>query len=248
VFGSNNAPTDTSVTIPSLATQQRAYAEEQLKGLGLTVEVVQQFSADVDKNTVIKTDPAEGAKVEKNSTVKLYVSKGAEKIKVPDGLIGLSQEDAMKALTDANLRGTVKTRNSTKSQGTVIATSPKAGEDIEKNGTVTLFVPKELGEVPNLVGLTQEDATAQIKAAGFRVKLSEQPSDQPAGTVIQQNPPAGDKQPPGTTITIVVSTGPQDTAPPPTTDLPTDQPTDGQTDFPSDQPTADNPIGDDGLG
>ncbi|MFC4111657.1 Stk1 family PASTA domain-containing Ser/Thr kinase [Nonomuraea zeae] len=247
VFGSKGTPTDTMITIPSLATQQRAYAEDQLKKLGLTVEVVQEASSEVDKGTVIKTDPAEGTKVEKNSPVKLFVSKGPEKIKVPDNLVGLPQDEAMKVLADAGLRGTVKTRSSTRKQGTVIATSPKAGEEIEKDGTVTLYVPKELGEVPSVVGLTEEDATAQIKAAGFRVKSVPQPNDQPAGTVIQQNPPEGAKQPPNTTITIVVSSGPEEQAPPPTTDVPTDEPTDEQTDFPDEEPTEDNPIGDEGL-
>ncbi|MFG6194082.1 Stk1 family PASTA domain-containing Ser/Thr kinase [Nonomuraea sp. JJY05] len=252
VFGSKNTPTNTQVTIPSLASQERAYAEEQLKNLGLTVQVVQESSDDVDKGSVIKTDPAEGTKVDKGSPVKLVISKGPEKVKVPDGLVGQSQADAMKALEDAGLRGTVKTKISSKSQGTVIETKPKAGDEIEKGGTVTLYVPKELGEVPSVIGLTKEDASAQIKAAGFRPKVVEQANEQPEGTVIQQNPGEGAKQAPGTTITIVVSTGPglETNNPQPTTEVPTDTPSDDQTDFPSDDdpPTDDNPIGDDGLG
>ncbi|WP_345566734.1 Stk1 family PASTA domain-containing Ser/Thr kinase [Nonomuraea rosea] len=247
VFGSKSAPTDTTVAIPSLATQQRAYAEEQLKGLGLTVKVVQEPSSEVDKGTVIRTDPAEGTKVEKASTVQLFVSKGPEKVKVPDNLIGLSQDEAMKALADAGLRGITKTRSSTKTQGTVIATTPKAGEEIEKDGTVTLYIPKELGEVPSVVGLTQEDATAQIKAAGFRTRVVTQADAQPAGTVITQNPAEGAKQPANTTITIVVSSGPEEEAPPPTSDFPTDEPTDDQTGFPDEEPTEDNPIDDGGI-
>ncbi|MDX3107095.1 Stk1 family PASTA domain-containing Ser/Thr kinase [Nonomuraea angiospora] len=252
VFGSKNTPTDTQVTIPSLASQERAYAEEQLKNLKLNVQVVQEPSDDVDKGSVIRTEPDANTKVDQNSTVKLVISKGPEKVKVPDGLVGQSQEDAMKALEEAGLRGTVKTKVSSKSQGTVIDTNPKAGDEIEKGGTVTLYVPKELGEVPSVIGLTVKDASAQIKAAGFKPRVVEQPGQEPEGTVIQQNPGEGAKQAPGTTITIVVSTGPGlDTSnPQPTTEVPTDTPTDDQTDFPSDDepPTDDNPIGDDGLG
>ncbi|WP_344897049.1 Stk1 family PASTA domain-containing Ser/Thr kinase [Nonomuraea antimicrobica] len=251
VFGGTSTPTDTTVTIPSLASQERQYAEEQLKLLGLKVQVVQEFSSDVEKGAVIETDPAENSKVEKDATVKLVVSKGTEKVKVPDGLIGLSREEAEKLLSDAELRTTFKTRNSTKPQGTVIATEPKAGEEVEKNGVVTLVIPKELGTVPSVIGLTEEDATDQLKAAGFRAKVVPQPSNEPQGTVVQQNPGEGAKQPANTTITIVVSTGPEESGPPPTTDFPSDgfpsdQPTD---DFPSDDqpPPDDNPI-DDGLG
>ncbi|MFB4276150.1 Stk1 family PASTA domain-containing Ser/Thr kinase [Nonomuraea sp. MTCD27] len=250
VFGGKDTPTDTQVTIPSLASQERQYAEDQLKGLGLNVQVVQEFSSDIEKGAVIKTEPAENTKVDKESTVKLVVSKGTEKIKVPDGLVGLSQEEATKLLEENELRGVIKTRNSSRPQGTVIATEPKAGAEVEKGGTVTLFIPKELGEVPSVIGLTVEDATAQLKSAGFKVKVSEQSSNEPEGTVVQQNPGEGTKYPANTTVTIVVSTGPEDTAPPantdfPTEDVPTDEPTD---DFPSDEPTEDNPIGDDGLG
>ncbi|MGW0192242.1 Stk1 family PASTA domain-containing Ser/Thr kinase [Nonomuraea sp. NPDC003201] len=252
VFGSKATPTATQVTIPSLASQERAYAEKQLSDLDLTVQVVQENSDEVDKGSVIRTEPAENTKVDKKSTVKLVISKGPEKVKVPDGLIGQSQEDAMKTLEDAGLRGTVKTKISSKSQGTVIDTSPKAGEAIEKGGAVTLYVPKELGEVPSVIGLTEADAKAQIKAAGFKTRVVPQANEQPEGTVIQQNPGEGAKQAPGTTITIVVSTGPglDTNNPQPTTEVPTDTPTNDQTDFPSDgdQPTDDNPIGDDGLG
>ncbi|MFI7636987.1 Stk1 family PASTA domain-containing Ser/Thr kinase [Nonomuraea sp. NPDC049400] len=249
VFSSKGTPSDTQIAIPSLASQERKFAEQQLTTLGFKVEVVQENSDDVDKGSVIKTDPPEGTKVDKGSAVKLVVSKGPAKVKVPDGLIGVTQAEAMDMLDKAGLLGTVKTKNSTKKQGTVIDTEPKAGEELEKGGTVTLFVPKDLSEVPRVIELTAEDATAQLRAAGFKVRVSEQPSDQTEGTVIQQNPGEGTKLPPGTTITIVVSIGPDlNTQQPPTDDQPTDIPTDDQTDVPTeDTPTEDSPI-DDGLG
>ncbi|WP_043619802.1 Stk1 family PASTA domain-containing Ser/Thr kinase [Nonomuraea candida] len=252
VFSGRGTPADTQVTIPALASQEQDYAKSELEKLELNVQVVQEFSSEIEKGAVIRTEPDANTKVDKGSPVKLVVSKGTEKVKVPDGLIGVKQADAEALLEESGLRSVIKTRNSTRPQGTVIATDPKAGQEVEKGGTVTLFVPKELGEVPSVVGLTEEDAIAQLKGAGFKTRTDRQPSDQPEGTVFQQNPPEGTKLAPGTTITITVSTGPEDTAPPPTTDVPTDdfpsdQPTD---DFPSqdDPPTDDNPIGDDGLG
>ncbi|TMR25571.1 Stk1 family PASTA domain-containing Ser/Thr kinase [Nonomuraea turkmeniaca] len=240
IFGAGNTASDTTVAIPSLASQEQKFAESQLTGLGLKVEVVKEPSSDVDKNTVIRTDPAQGTKVEKGSSVKLFVSTGPKKVKVPDGLVGMQQAEAMQALETAGLQGTVKTRVSSKPQGTVVATSPKSGEEIQEGGTVTLWVPKELGEVPDVQQLTVEDATAQLKAAGFRVKVTEQPDEQAAGTVIQQNPGPGTKLAPNTTVTIVVSTGPQQQpTEQPSDPFPTEQPTD-----PSDEPTEDNPIED----
>ncbi|MFI6921330.1 Stk1 family PASTA domain-containing Ser/Thr kinase [Nonomuraea spiralis] len=247
VFGTKSTPADAGIVIPALATQKQDSAQRKLTELELKYEVVQEPSDEFDKGTVIRTEPAEGEKANKGDTVKLFVSKGKEKVAVPDGLIGMSTEDAMKALDDAGLRGTIKTKQSSKPQGKVFETKPAAGTEIEKGGSVTLYVPFELTELPDVTGYTKEDATATLRGAGFKVKVSPQASDQAEGTVIQQNPPAGQKLQPNTTITIVVSTGPDDTAPPPATEQPTEQPTDDQTDFPSDEPTEDNPIGDDGL-
>ncbi|TDE55637.1 Stk1 family PASTA domain-containing Ser/Thr kinase [Nonomuraea mesophila] len=256
VFGSKDTPAETQIAIPELSTQKGTFAEQKLKGLGLNVAMEQEFSSDVEKGTVIRTEPVAGTKVDKGASVKLFVSKGTERVKVPANLVGMPQADAMAALESAGLRGTVKAKNSSKEQGTVIDTRPKAGESLEKGGTVTLYVPKELAEVPSVIGLTQEDATSQIKSAGFKVKTSPQPNEQPEGTVIQQNPGEGTKLPQGTTITIVVSTGPGDTAtePPPSDEFPTDEfPSDEPTDEPTDEfqdepPADDNPIGDGGFG
>ncbi|MCF6467546.1 Stk1 family PASTA domain-containing Ser/Thr kinase [Nonomuraea sp. MG754425] len=251
VFSGGGAPATTQVSIPDLVSQERSYAEDQLTTLGLKVEVVQEANSDVEKGAVIKTDPVKDTKVDKESTVKLFVSSGPAKVKVPDGLVGMKQTDAEKTLEEAGLRGVIKTRNSSKPQGTVISTEPKAGAEIEENGSVTLFIPKALIEVPSVIGLTQQDATAQLKGSGFKVKAVPQPNDQPEGTVVQQNPGEGAKQVAGTTITIVVSTGPAEQ---PTDGFPTDDPSDGfpsdepTDDVPTDEPTEDNPIGDDGLG
>ncbi|GAA4934900.1 serine/threonine-protein kinase [Nonomuraea thailandensis] len=250
--GGGGTQADSQVQIPDLASQERSYAEGQLTDLQLKVEVVQEASTDVEKDAVIRTDPKAGTKVEKNSAVKLVVSSGPKKVKVPDNLVGMPQADAVKALEEAGLTGVVKTRNSAKPQGTVVATDPKAGTEVEEGGSVTLFVPKALIEVPSVMGLTEADAKAQLEGAGLKTRVVRQASNEvPEGTVVQQNPGEGAKVASNTAITIVVSTGPEDQptdgfpTDQPTDDFPSDQPTD---DFPSDEPTEDNPIGDDGLG
>ncbi|MFB4269344.1 Stk1 family PASTA domain-containing Ser/Thr kinase [Nonomuraea sp. GTA35] len=249
--GGGGTPTDSQVQIPDLASQERSYAEGQLTDLELKVEVVQEASTEVEKDAVIRTEPKAGTKVEKNSAVKLVVSSGPKKVKVPADLVGMPQADAVKALEEAGLTGVIKTRNSTKPQGTVVATDPKAGTEVEEGGSVTLFVPKALSEVPSVIGLTEQDAKAQLSGAGFKPKVVRQADAAPEGTVVQQNPGEGEKFTAGTTVTIVVSTGPADEptdgfpTDQPTDDFPTDEPTD---DFPTDEPTDDNPIGDDGLG
>ncbi|NRQ31576.1 Stk1 family PASTA domain-containing Ser/Thr kinase [Nonomuraea sp. NN258] len=249
VFGSKDTPTDTQITIPGLVSQKKEAAESTLTELGLKPKVVEEFSQDLQKGLVIKTDPQEGSKVDKGTEVTLVVSKGIEKTTVPEGLIGLTPDEANQILQQAGLRGTVKTKVSSKAQGKILDTKPRAGEEIEKEGVVTLYVPKEQAEVPGVIGLTEADARKLIEDAGFKVRVVPQPSNEAAeGTVIQQNPAEGKPLPPNTTITIVVSSGPDIPTPTdqPTDDFPTDDvPTD---DVPTeDVPTEDEPIGDGGL-
>jgi serine/threonine-protein kinase len=240
--GNSNTPTTEQIKVPGLAGQTQKAALAELTDLGLKGEVVKEASSEFDKDTVIKTDPAESSPVDKGATVKVFVSSGPEKVKVPDGLLGLGAEEAKQMLEDAGLTGTIKTKTSSRPQGKVMETDPKAGTEIEKGRTVILYVPKALVEVPSVIGLTEADAGKALKGAGLRVKVVPQASDQPQGTVIQQNPSEGAKVNPNTTITIVVSTGPGQ--PTPTDPFPTGT-DDPPPTLPTEEPTSEEPPPDD---
>jgi serine/threonine-protein kinase len=63
--------------------------------------------------------------------------------------------------------------------------------------------------VPSVISLTQDQAVAKLKSAGFAAAVTTATSQQVAkGKVIDQNPPAGERHPAKTTVTITVSGGP----------------------------------------
>lgn len=62
-------------------------------------------------------------------------------------------------------------------------------------------------EVPNVVGQTQADGTSAIEAVGLVVVVETRPSNQPAGTIVEQQPAGGTFVLPGSTVTIYVSAG-----------------------------------------
>lgn len=65
-------------------------------------------------------------------------------------------------------------------------------------------------DVPSVVGLTRAEARQELESAGFEVRITEQPSnDVEADRVISQDPPGGAKAEEGSTVEIVVSTGPE---------------------------------------
>jgi membrane peptidoglycan carboxypeptidase len=59
-------------------------------------------------------------------------------------------------------------------------------------------------EVPNVVGMSQEQALRELR--GFDVDVQHQTSDAPQGQVIAQNPAGGSTAPRGSAVTIVVAT------------------------------------------
>lgn len=235
------SPTDggektVTIPVPVIEDQPRAEAEATLTAAGFKVSVEEEFSEDYKRGRAIRTDPAAGEDIEKGTEVKLFVSKGLETIAVPD-VTGKTREEAIAELTAAGLKFTIDFENSSGKQGTVVKTDPPAGEEVNKGSRVKLILPTELIEVPTVTTLTVDDARQTLEEAGFRVNISEQPSDVvPRGIVIDQTPAGGSKQAPKRTITLVVSSGPQAQQPeqPPSDDPgtfpPDDQPTDGTED------------------
>ncbi|GAA5047256.1 serine/threonine-protein kinase [Thermocatellispora tengchongensis] len=242
-----SSPGDTGgvkVKIPVLTTQQAAAAEKTLVDMGLKVTVVQEFNSDVEKGTVIGTEPAAGTEVEKGSEVQLKVSKGVKQVEVPN-VVGQSPADAEAALKAKGFEVTVVTRAVNRTPDRVYQTDPKPGEKADEGATVRIYVPADRIEVPDVTGYTLDDAKQLLEDAGFRVRTQEQPSDTvPQGNVIATSPPAGSKLSGRTTITVIVSTGPEQPTQPteePTFGEPTDEPTFTE---PTDEPTFEDPGGD----
>jgi serine/threonine-protein kinase len=93
----------------------------------------------------------------------------------------------------------------------VIETEPPAGESVRRGSQVTLIVSSGPGRVsvPPVVGETQNAAEQQLSAVGLEASSSEEASDRPAGEVISQSPDAGTRVEPGSTVELVVSSGPE---------------------------------------
>jgi hypothetical protein len=77
-----------------------------------------------------------------------------------------------------------------------------AGGDSQYSNEVTVTVPR-LVDVPNLVGLLEWEIREEVGRIGLRLEVvPTEESDQPAGTIIRQQPGAGQRVPVGSTITV----------------------------------------------
>ncbi len=139
-------------------------------------------------------------------------SDGVELVAVPE-VAGLEQDAALALLQDAGLKvRPVNQADPEVPSGYVIGTDPAAGEQVDAGGYVNVLVSTGVGaaNVPRVVGETLTEAMRLINLNGLTVGVvHEEPNDvQPSGTVIDQSPAAGQKQPPQTAIDLWVSTGP----------------------------------------
>jgi serine/threonine-protein kinase len=142
------------------------------------------------------------------------LSTNAASVRVPD-VRGFTQDAATRRLNEAGFKVSPEFQVTTNQAdvGDVISQDPPPLTLLEKGKTVTITVgkaPKQV-EVPNVVGMTEGEARTAITDAGLKVgNVSPQPDPAPAGQVIDQNPPANQTVNKGSTVDLVVSTGPEE--------------------------------------
>lgn len=125
-------------------------------------------------------------------------------------VIGLPEAEASAQLQAAGFTVTAQQAPDPNVAEGLVAGQNPAGGEAQEGSAVTIIVstgPAD-AEVPNVVGLSESEARTRLTGAGFAVTV-QQASDAAieAGDVISQNPSGGTAAP-GTTVTIVVSTGP----------------------------------------
>jgi beta-lactam-binding protein with PASTA domain/predicted Ser/Thr protein kinase len=220
----SSGPGEAPVPLVSGMTADEAAAA--LRKAGFKSEQRRDFSDTVKAGRVIETSPPEGSTARKGTTVTLVVSRGKEKVAVPD-LVGRTRDEAERALQDAGLQSTVKEEESAdRDPGTVLRQDPAAGEQLAKGGTVTLVVAKAPADVPvpGVIDAPEQDAVRALKDAGFKVKTEDAPVQTPDedGIVVEQDPSPDTPRPKGSTVTIRVGRFQPDLNPEPT---PTPTPT-----------------------
>ena len=201
------------IVVPSLAGMSQTQAANAVAELGLKVDVIQEvFSEDVPKGKVLTSDPAGGGRVDVAGTVHLIISKGKDRIEVPD-LAGLTVEAAAALLKSKNLKiGRVSEVFSDELEaGLLIDGNPSSGSPVRKDSTIDLIVSKGLEQVElsNFQGKTSDQAQSELTAAGLIVSSKYEYSDSiPIGTVISQTPSDVSTVGKGEKIELVISKGP----------------------------------------
>ena len=176
----------------------------------LRAEFPEEYSSE-PAGTIIRQTPKAGRTVKEKQRIVLTVSLGTQYVTIPETK-NMVAEDAEQTLKDMGLRVTKKPMSDNSvANGAVVYTQPAAGETVEGDSTVILYVSRsevsKESQVPSLTGKTIEEARNEVKGLNLSIRTIEQASEQPAGTVLSQSPAAGSEARITSAITLVVSTG-----------------------------------------
>jgi beta-lactam-binding protein with PASTA domain len=214
--------------VPDVVGLPVAKAVKKLKAAGLEWDQRVVF-ASAPPGRVTAQRPAAGTAAKKGSTVALAVSKGPQRVAVPN-VVGRRRDDAIARLRSAGFHAAVFSVPSSSPRGFVVAQSPQASSKAPKGSRVRINVsqgapaattstpattggttptPTTAGsaKVPRVVGLSQSAAQRKLHAAGFRVRTAYVASSKPSGTVVAQRPAPGTSLRRGAAVRINVSVG-----------------------------------------
>ena len=212
---SRSAATPEAVSVPNVVGLSQADAKSQIEAAGLEWELnPEKVASDtVEKDAVASTDPAGGAQAEKGSTVRVTISSGPDSVTLPDNLVGMSPDEARQAVEALGLKWEVnssKVASDTVAEGKVAQTNPSPGSKVKAGQTITAYLSSgsDQVEVPDLVGMSQDQARSALKAVGLELgNVTTVDSDKDKDRIVSQDPETGSKVKKGTTIAVSISTG-----------------------------------------
>ncbi len=206
------------ISMPDVRYQTEAAAMETLQGKGIkNIQVTRNPHPSVAQGLVISQDPKPEAMIKISRAVTLSVSLGQELREVPE-VIGQTLYNARMSINVNELNVTEPVQEVYSAEyavGTVVDQAPRGGAKASKGAGVLLSVskgPQPVNrQVPNLVGLTVEDAGGALDQVKLHLDSNNgqaSSADYFAGQIISQDPVAGTEVQEGSAVQVVLSSGP----------------------------------------
>ena len=192
-------------SVPTVQGLKLEVAEQLLEENKLVLgEVKEEFSSEIPKGFILRSDPTTGEKIKRNSLVNLFVSMGIEQIELGN-YKGKSGEQALNELTESGFD--VETKyvfSEDLPVGAVISQTPGAGE-ADKGSKIILLLSKgsEFVFVPNIFSISEAKAVAALKDQDLKVVVKKV-GNKKTKVVTNVSPKVGTKVKRGSTVTITV--------------------------------------------
>lgn len=180
--------------VPTVTNLSRTAAITMLKNSNFyKYDVLETNSGTIAVGNVVKTEPAIGEEVPVNTLIKIYISTGPAMV-MPENTIGKTVDEATQILENQGFKVAVSYVSQSGVEGTV-ADQSELGKEIREGTTITITVIKHVVKVPNLIGLSLDEATAKISSAGFTLgEVREQKTENKNQTGVIWQSVEGDKE------------------------------------------------------
>jgi len=192
---------------PSLVGLSQQQARNRALSSGFELGIVRRAS-ESRAGSVLEQAPRAGEQLEEGGRMMAVVSSGRREVSVPE-LVGLSLPAAQRLADQAQLTLVQKAVASEKQAGTILAQAPRAGEQVAVGSSVNVNVSRgpSLVSVPSLRGVSLDQAIEALTTAGLVPRVIRVPSAAAEDSVILQDPSAGERVKPDSTVRLNVSAG-----------------------------------------
>ena len=188
-----NAGKAKDVTLPDFSNLTVEEARQKAEEANLSIEVAEEkYDVEIEEGKIISQDPKyqPNFTVKEGTTIKVVVSKGQEIVTVTK-LVGKTKDEATKELKDLGLEAKIEEDyNDDIEAGIVVEQSIAEGEEVLAGSQITLKVSLgiEQVEVPDLTGLTEDEAKAKIEESKLKYKATYKITDSSKGKgVVEQS-------------------------------------------------------------
>ena len=161
------------ISVPNVVGQTYTDGYGQLTSAGLLVSKASEPSDTVAVDTILRTDPPAGTSVADRQVITVYVSGGANTVKVPS-LAGLSESEAAGVLATLKLTlGTITQGTSaTVAAGKVVETLPALNTEVAEGSAVNLIISNGKVMVPDVRNLDISDARSAMSSPAVGLVVS----------------------------------------------------------------------------
>ena len=216
LLGKEQTPTEYEVPYLIGMTIAEAEEDERVKDIFEIEQIGQRASSEYEAGQIIEQSPEQGKTVKGNRVISVFVSTGARTESMPN-LVNTERRNAALQLKNLDLDlaidDTLEEYSESITAGYVIRTLPEAGTTLNEGDSVTLVVSKGSEKMPvTVITFTGSDidiVRQQATQMGLVVgDVSSRADVSPIGTVLEQSIAPNTVVKEGTTITFVVSSGP----------------------------------------
>ena len=187
------------VEVPDVSGLNREQALARLSEAGLELGRVADEPSSQPPGSIFGQDPPAGTTASLGTKIHVVAAQG---VMVPD-VSGLSRDQVQSRLTEMGLNlGRVADEPSSQPLGTILSQEPPVGMIVSLGTTIDLVAAQGV-EVPNVSGLSREQAVARLSEVGLELgRVDSEPSARGPGRILGQNPPGGTIVPLGTTVSL----------------------------------------------